>query len=163
MIDKKVIKEIEAEDAAVLNQKEIKKLSIWLTVIIVSIIIIVVCVVCFIQRADRRKKFEGFYNYLVGYMDERFPDRYELSAEGNTIFVYVWEPGASLYLTMNKALGEIELRDRYQPLAEGIYKDMRNRGLDYGVCLVLKNDLDTEKYLMYWTNGKFQEGVYTNG
>ena len=146
-----------------MDRKEIKKLSYWLTLLIVSFIIIIIVIVYFVHRADTHKKFEGFYNYLVDYMDERFPDRYKLSAEGNVILVYVWEPGASLYLAMNKALGELELRNRYQPLAEGIYNDMRNRGLDYGVSLVLKNDLDTEKNLMYWLNGKFQEGVYTDG
>lgn len=146
-----------------MDQKQIKKLSILLSALIVAIIIIVIVIVNRVQRADRQKKFEGFYNYLVEYMGERFPDRYQLKGEGNIIYVYVWEPGTSLYLSMNKAIAELELRDRYQPLAEAIYNDMKKRGLDYSVSLALKNDRDTSKILMYWFNGKFQEGVYTDG
>lgn len=143
--------------------KTIKQVRIYVTIIIISLLIIIYVVVYFIQRADRHKKFEGFYNYLISYMEEKFPDRYRLSAEDNTIFVYVWEPGASVYLGMKYIIGEADLRDRFQPLAEGIYNDMRNRGLDHNVCLMLQNDLDTEKTLMYWYNGKFKEGAYTGG
>lgn len=143
-----------------MDRKEIKKLSYWLTLLIVILIIIVVVIFYFVHSADTQEKFEGYYNYLISYMDEHFPDRYYVNAEGNVLYVHVWQPGVALYETMKNIVGQIEIQESFEPLAKNLYKDMQKRGLNYSVCLVLHNDLKTENILMWWLNGEFQEGVY---
>ena len=109
-----------------------------------------------INQSEHQEHLEEYLTYLNEYCNTNYGDNWYMNRDDH-INVHLWEPGVALALTVNPA-NESKVREKYEKLANQMYESAKKKELDYGVSLFLHNDLDTDRILMYWINGKYQEG-----
>lgn len=132
----------------------LKQVHKILRIVLIPLFVILFVIILVVVKKDRQRQLNEYIAYLTEYCDKNYPDRYYLDSSEDVLYVHLWQPGTALYIASKPGTGELEVREKFEPLAKRMYESMGSKGLNYGVALVLHSDIDTERILMMWADGK---------